>query len=134
MPHAPDDWISEIAEAYYDAYKSMLFGIFAGQKITEKELFHMTPQLCLKFRGIQRTKANVDKATEAMLASYVATEDQTECIFNNPHLAFGFGYLASHYGMGLLREDEISEIMEYLEGHEIELKSAIEKKIKKTGV
>lgn len=131
MPRTPNDWISEIAEAYYDAYESMPFGILVGQNITEKDLFHMTPHICLKFRGIKRTKANVDKATEAMLASYVATEDQTEDIFTNPHLTFGFGYLASHYGIGLLTEDKISEIMEHLERHQSELKKAIEKKIKK---
>lgn len=134
MPRTPNDWISEIAEAYYDAYESMPFGILVGQNITEKDLFHMTPHICLKFRGIKRTKANVDKATEAMLASYVATEDQTEDIFTNPHLTFAFAYLACHYGMGLLTEDKISEIMEHLEKRQSELKKAIEKKIKKLDV
>lgn len=134
MPHTPTDWLSEIAIAYYDAYEAKPFGILVGQNITENDLFHMTPHICLKFRRIKRTKANVDKATEAMLASYVATEGQAEGIFNNAHLAFGFGYLACHYGMGLLTEDKVSEIMEYLEKHRIELKKAIEKKIKKNSV
>ena len=131
MPHSPDKWINEIAEAYYDAYEAKPFGVFVGQKITDKDLFHITPSLCLKFRGIERTKANVDRATEAMLTSYAATESQNEDIFANPHLAFSFGYLASHYGMGLLTEDEVREIMVYLEDNRIELKKAIEKKIKK---
>lgn len=131
MPHSPEKWIDEIAEAYYDAYEAKPFGIFVGQKITDKDLFHMTPSLCLKFRGIKRTKANVDMATEAMLTSYVATEDQTEGIFADPYLAFSFGYLASHYGMGLLTDEEVSEIMVYLEDNHIDLKKAIEKKVKK---
>lgn len=129
MPHTPSDWLAEIVEAYCDAYESIPFGIFVGQKIKEKDLFHMTPQICLKFRGIKRTKANVNKATEAMLVSYVATEDKTKDIFINPHLAFGFGYLGSHYGMGLLTEDKVSEIMEYLGEHQLELQKAIETKI-----
>ncbi len=40
--------------------------------------------VCLKFRGIKRTKARLDRATEAMLSSYVATEDQSDGIFANP--------------------------------------------------
>ncbi len=84
----------------------------------------------MKFRGIERTKANVDKATEAMLSSYVATEDQTDGIFANPSLAFSFGYLASHYGMGLLTDDEVTEIMDYLEDNHIELNKVIKKKRK----
>ena len=131
MPYSPDKWINEIAEAYYDAYEAKPFGVFVGQKITDKDLFHMTPSICLKFRGIERTKANVDRATEAMLTSYAATESQNEGIFANPHLAFSFGYLASHYGMGLLTEEEVREVMVYLEDNRIELKKAIEKKIKK---
>jgi hypothetical protein len=134
MPHTPADWLSEIAAAYYDAYEAKPFGFFVGQNITEKDLFHMTPPICLKFRRIERTRANVDKATEAMLSSYVATEDQTKDIFTNPHLAFVFAYLACHYGIGLLTEDKVSEIMEYLEGHQSELKKAIEKNIKKNDV
>ena len=131
MPYSPDKWINEIAEAYYDAYEAKPFGVFVGQKITDKDLFHMTPSICLKFRGIERTKANVDRATEAMFTSYAATESQNEGIFADPHLAFSFGYLASHYGMGLVTEDEVREIMVYLEDNRIELKKAIEKKIKK---
>jgi len=134
MPHTPTDWLSEIAAAYYDAYETKPFGILVGQNITENDLFHMTPHICLKFRRIKRTKANVDKATEAMLSSYVATEDQTKNIFTNPHLAFAFAYLACHYGMGLLTEDTVSEIMEYLEGHQSELEKAIEKRIEKNDV
>lgn len=134
IPHTPADWLSEIAAAYYDAYEAKPFGFFMGQNITEKDLFHMTPPICLKFRRIERTRANVDKATEAMLSSYVATEDQTKDIFTNPHLAFAFAYLACHYGIMLLTEDKVSEIMEYLEGHQSELKMAIEKNIKKNAV
>jgi hypothetical protein len=104
MPNTPHGWIAEIAEAYYDAYEAIPFGLLTGQKITEKELFHMSPHICLKFRGIERTKKNVNRATEAMLSSYVATEDQTDGIFLNPYITFSFGYLASHFAMGLLSE------------------------------
>ncbi|MBI3815602.1 MAG: hypothetical protein HY279_14190 [Nitrospinae bacterium] len=130
MPHTPTAWLSEIAEAYYDAYEAMPFGAFVGQNITEKDLFHMTPHICLKFRRIKRTKADVDKTTEAMLSSYVATKDRSKDIFINPHIVFAFAYLACHFALGLLIENKVSEIMEYLEGHQRELKEAIERKIK----
>jgi hypothetical protein len=131
MPLSFNEWLSEIACAYLDAYEAIPFGKFVGQKITEKELFHMTPEICLKFRGIKRSKKNVNKTTEAMLASYVATEDQTEGIFKNPHLAFCFGYLACHFALGLLTENEVSEIMDYMEQHQTELKTEIKDRIKR---
>jgi hypothetical protein len=129
MPLTTADWITEIAEAYYDAYEAIPFGLLTGQIITEKELFHMTPGICLKFRGIERTKKNLNRATEAMLSSYVATDDQTDGIFSNPHMVFAFAYLASHFGMGLLSENKVSEIMEYIEEHQRELKTAIKQKM-----
>lgn len=129
--HSFNDWISEIADAYLDAYEAIPFGKLIGEKITEKELFHMTPEICLKFRGIKRSKKNVNKTTEAMLASYVATEDQTEGIFKNPHLSFCFAYLACHFALELLTQNQVSEIMDFIEEHQAELKKAIKDRIDK---
>jgi len=131
LPQTPSDWIKEIAEAYHDAFEAKPFGIFVGQKITGKDLFHMTPYICLKFRRIKRTKANVNKATEAMLSSYVVTEDQSDDIFANPYITFSFCYLSSHYGLGLLTDDEVRDIMVYLEENYIALTETIEEIIKK---
>ncbi len=131
MPHSSNEWLFEIAEAYLDAYSAIPFGKFVGQKITEKDLFHMTPHICLKFRGIKRSKKNVNKTTEAMIDSYVATEDQTKGILRNPHLAFSFGYLACHFALGLLTENEVAGIMDYLEQHQTELKNEIKDRIKR---
>jgi hypothetical protein len=131
MPNTPGEWITEIAEAYYDAYEAIPFGLLTGQKITENKLFHMSPHICLKFRGIERTIKNVNRATEAMLSSHVATEDQTYGSLSNPYVSFGFGYLASHFAMALLSEEKVAEIMEYIEKHHKELKTAIKQKINK---
>ncbi len=111
MPDTTDGWLAEIAQAYCDAHESIPFGALTGESISEKELFHVAPQICLKTRGIERTAENIGRATEAMLASYVATKDSAKCIFGNPQLAFAFAYLASHFGMKLLTEEEVSEIM-----------------------
>lgn len=134
IPNTFDSWISEITEAYYDAYQTIPFGIFVFKRIKEKDLFQMTPQICIKFRGIENSKTNLNKSTEAMLSSYVSTEEKNKSIFINPYLSFAFGYLASHYGLGLLSEKKINTIMEYLEKHQIELKSKIDTRCKKKSV
>ena len=126
MPSTPKQWLSEIAVAYLDAQEAKPFGIFVGQKMTENDLFHMAPAICLKARGIKAI--NIDKATEAMLSSYIGTKDQVEDVFRNPYLLFGFAYLASHFGMELLAEEKVSEIMEYLEEHQQELGEHINNK------
>jgi hypothetical protein len=128
LASTPGEWIIEIAEAYLDAYDAISFGTFVGHSITETELFQMAPQVCLKFRGIRQSRANVKKATEAMLSSYVATQDHDDHIFQNAHIAFSFAYLASHYGMGLLSEAQVAEIMDCIESHAIVLGKAIEKR------
>jgi hypothetical protein len=58
IPQTKSEWIDEIAEAYRDAEEAMPFGKFVGEDIGEKDLFHMAPAICLKFRGIRRTKAD----------------------------------------------------------------------------
>ncbi len=129
MPPTHKEWLSEIAEAYLDAYEAIPFGQMVGQEITEKELFHMAPEICLKFRGIKRSKKKLDIATEAMLSSYIATEDQTKDIFKNPLITFCFAYMVCHFAIGLLQQNEVAAIMNYMEEHQEEIKEAINKRI-----
>ena len=134
LPSTPREWIGEISVAYLDAHDAMPFGPLVGQVITENDLFQMAPQVCLKFRGIKASRANTNRATDAMLTSYVATRDHDKKIFNNPHIAFSFAYLASHFGMDLLSESQVGEIMDYIESHASALAKGIgEKKRKKNG-
>lgn len=132
MPDTVADWLSEIAEAYCDALETIPFGVFAEQDILKNELFHLGPLICLKMRGIERTESNVNKVTEAMLSSYVASKEHIKGIFENPILAFAFAYLASHYAMGLLPEEKVSEIMQFLDLRRIEFARRIKKEIRKT--
>jgi len=129
IPATPEQWLQEIAAAYKDAYDAIPFGPLTGQKFTENDLFHLTPAICLKFRNIKSTKALHKKVTEAMLSSYVATKDNVDGIFDNPHVAFPFCYLASHFGMELMTEYEVEEIMVYIEDHQTELSKAIKKAV-----
>ena len=57
----------------------------------------------------------VDAATEAALSSYVASQEQAGCAFDDPYLAFAFCYLASHFGLGLVSEGCTEEVMAFLE-------------------
>jgi hypothetical protein len=132
VPETTEGWVGEIADAYCDAYETIPFGVFTGEPIKEEELFHVAPQICLKLRGIEMTPENLGRANEAMLASYTVTKEQVEGVFDNPLLVFAFAYLASHFGMKLLAEDKVSEIMEFLEMRPIKLIKAVRTKIRKT--
>ncbi len=74
LPSAPAEWMKEIAAAYLDAEEAIPFGPAAGVTLTKKDLFHMAPAVCLKFRGLEQKK-NIKKVSEAALNSYVATLD-----------------------------------------------------------
>lgn len=125
IPTVPAEWQKEIAAAYLDAEEAIPFGPMAGVTITEKELFHLAPRVCLKFRGLGQSKKNVKKVTDAALSSYVATNDIAPESMADPHMAFAFCYIASHFGMGLLTDEEATGILEYVEKHIEELRGMI---------
>ena len=128
IPQSKSEWIDEIAEAYHDAEEAIPFGKFVGKNIEEKDLFHMAPDICLKFRGVKKTKSNLKKVTEAALSSYTETKELIGQILDDPHISFAFCYLASHFALGLVDEKEINEIMEYIEEHRKELANTIAKR------
>jgi hypothetical protein len=115
VPTSPEGWLREIAAAYQDARAAIPFGPAVGETFGEAELFHLAPVVTLKFRGLPQSNARLRAATEAALASYVATRDDNAGVFGNPHLAFAFCYLASHHGLGLLGVSRAEELIEYLE-------------------
>ncbi len=125
LPSAPAEWLNEIAAAYRDAEEAIPFGPMAGVTITEKELFHLAPRVCLKFRGMGQSKKNVKKVTDAALSSYVATLDTAQEAMADPRMAFAFCYVASHFGLGLVSDEEATGILEYIEKHLEELRWVI---------
>ena len=128
IPQSKSEWIDEIAEAYHDAEEAIPFGKFVGKNIEEKDLFHMAPDICLKFRGVKKTKSNLKKVTEAVLSSYTATKELIGQILDDPHISFAFCYLAGHFALGLVDEKEINEIMECIEENRKEPAKAIAKR------
>jgi len=114
-PTSLEAWLNEIATAYRDAYDTLPFGELVGQPMTEANLFHLSPAVCLKFRGIKESKSNLKRATDATLLSYVATREIVDDMLDVPQMTFAFCYVASHLGLDLVDEEEASQILDYIE-------------------
>jgi hypothetical protein len=124
VPTTREAWLQEIAAAYADAHLAIPFGPLVGAELTENELFHLAPAVCLKFRGLARSKAALERATEAALASYVAMtvrDAKSLARLSSPHMAFAFCYVAAHFGLDLVTEDEASGALDYIARHRKEL-------------
>ena len=103
-----------IVRAYHDAAEAIPFGPLADCDMSEADLFHLGPSVCLKFRGLKQSEANLKRATDAALSSYVATSDLGGDLLNRPQVAFAFCYVASHFGLGLIDESTASEILDHI--------------------
>jgi hypothetical protein len=112
MPDSPEAWLDEIAAAYRDGQEAIPFGPLVGQDVKAEDLFHLAPLVCLKFRGIKGTRRILEKATDAALASHVATKERIPEVLAVPQLAFSFAYLASRFGPNLLDEQQVEAVTE----------------------
>jgi hypothetical protein len=121
IPKTTHDWLDEIARAYMDAREAIPYGVFGGQSITEKDLYHMAPAVCLKFRGIKKSKRALEEATVAALTSYSVMQGSAGELLEIPHISFAFCYLASHFGLDLVDEDLVNSVMEFIVGHQGDL-------------
>ncbi len=117
IPSTPDAWLQEIALAYLDAAETKPFGPLTGQSITDEDLFHLAPAICIKFRGIKQTKKILEQVTEAALSSYIATKDKTENVFDHHEIAFAFCYVTSHFSLDLLDDEVARELLAYIENN-----------------
>ncbi|TMQ69877.1 MAG: hypothetical protein E6K81_13945 [Candidatus Eisenbacteria bacterium] len=115
LPATPEAWLEEIRAAYADAREAVPFGPVVGHRFDEAELFHLAPAVALKFRSLPARAATLKRATDAALASYVANLAGQGSALSDPRLAFGFCYLASHYGLGLVEMPAVESAMEFLE-------------------
>jgi hypothetical protein len=115
IPNTPEEWLDEITLAYADAKEAIPFSSITGADMTEDDLYHLAPIVCLKFRGIKNTKKVLKQATESALSSLVATSSIYEDVLLNPMLSFSFCYLSSHFGLDIIEEDLTHETMDYIE-------------------
>ncbi len=115
LPQTPEQWFKEILLAMKDAREAIPFGPLTGTTITEADLFHLAPLVCLKFRGRKLTGKEADRIREGALANYVVNSEKG--LEGNPQLAFALCYVAAHLILDLVNEPSAEEIMDYCEDH-----------------
>ena len=118
LPQTPPEWLHEIALAMADAREAIPFVWVTGHKMTEADLFHLAPRVCLKFRGRKASEREVERVTEIALANVVVNSDPATAdhdLPNRPFLAFALCYLASHLALDLIDEQEADQILIYCE-------------------
>jgi hypothetical protein len=117
LPTTPDQWLDEIRLAIADARETEPFGLLTGQPITDANLFHLAPLVCLKFRGLDfRNDELRRKVTEGALANYVANSDPDGIdhgLESRPLLAFAMCYIAAHYVLDLIDDGEAESILNH---------------------
>jgi hypothetical protein len=115
LPRTPDQWLTEIVLAWKDARETKPFARLTGTNLTDADLFHLAPLVCLKFRGRKPTGAEADRVTKGALANYVVNTEKG--LTSNPKLAFALCYVAAHLVLDLVDEQTAAEIMGYCEEH-----------------
>jgi hypothetical protein len=125
IPKSSKGWLKEVAEAYKDARGVNSWSRVTGVDVGGDDLFHLAPSVCLKFRGLKLSGRKAKKATEAALASYVATKDQEPDVMSLPHIAFAFCYLAAHLGLDIVEGSNVEKLMDYVVTHERDLAALI---------
>jgi len=119
LPKTPDEWLDEIKLAIDDARETGPFGDLIGHPITDANLFHLAPLVCMKFRGLDHRDEELRrKVTEGALATYVANSDPDGIdhgLEQKPMLAFAVCYVTAHYVLDLIDEQEVSAALDYCE-------------------
>lgn len=114
LPQNPVEWLEEIRDAMLDACDTEPFGILTGHPITDDNLFHLAPLVCLKFRGRKTKGPEAKRVIETALANYVANSDQ-HGLKSKPMLAFVLCYVGAHLALDLLNEQDADAILSYCE-------------------
>ncbi len=120
MPSTPVQWLDEIRLAIKDARGTKPFGWLVGQRITDANLFHLAPLVCLKFRGRKQTGKEADRVIKTALANYVVNSDPEGIdhgLSHKPLLAFALCYMAAHLVLDLIDEERAEAILNYCEEH-----------------
>jgi hypothetical protein len=112
LPLDPASWVTELRAAYEDAYQALPFMPLVGVPPSRKQLFHLAPHVAIKFRGLPESERRA--AVEAALASIAASEGAA-APQQDPFTIFAFSYLAAHFGLGLVSEEDVQNIMGLVE-------------------
>jgi hypothetical protein len=120
IPRTVTEWFKEIGLAIADAQAAKPFGHLIGAPITDANLFHLAPLVCLKFRGRKLTGNKAKRVTKTALASYVVNSDPDGVdhdLASKPLLAFAVCYVTAHNALDLVDEQEAEAILNYCEKH-----------------
>ena len=121
QPTTPDEWLDEIRQAIADAREAELFGELIGQPITDANLFHLAPLVCMKFRDIDKRNEELRRrVSDGAMATYIANSDRdgvADGLKQRPLLAFALCYVSAHYILELVDEREAESILSYCEEH-----------------
>ena len=120
-----EGWIIEIMDAYNDARAAIPFAEAAGKAMSEADLFHMAPLVCVKFRGLIGSEESLKHARDAAIGSYIANQEAGNRNLNDPVMAFSFCYMLAHYGLGLLDDEKTQEILKFIEIQLAKMKTAL---------
>jgi hypothetical protein len=115
LPRTPEQWLEEILLGWKDAGDTKRFARLTRTKLSNADLFHLAPLVCLQFRGRKLTGKEADRVTEGALANYVVNTEKGLKL--SPKLAFALCYVAAHLVLGLVDEPTAGEIMGYCEEH-----------------
>jgi hypothetical protein len=116
----PEGWLLEIRLAIKDARETEPFSTLTGERITDANLFHLAPLVCLKFRGRRLIGSESDRVTETALANYVVNSDPEGIdhgLQAKPLLAFAVCYVTAHLALDLIDEQHADAILNYCEEH-----------------
>ena len=120
IPRTVAAWFKEIRLAIADARETEPFGRLIGEPITDANLFHLAPLVCLKFRGRKLVGREADRVTETALANYVVNSDPEGVdhgLESKPLLAFAVCYVTAHLALDLVDEKKAEAILDYCEKH-----------------
>jgi hypothetical protein len=120
IPSSVSNWFDEIKLAIADAREAEPFGRLIGQPITNANLFHLAPVVCLKFRCKKLRGGDAKRVTETALANYVVNADPDSVddgLESKPSLAFAVCYVTAHLALNLVDEKQAEEILSYCEEH-----------------
>jgi hypothetical protein len=120
IPRTVAGWFDEILLAIADARGAESFGELTGQPITNANLFHLAPLVCLKFRGRKLAGREADRVTKTALANYVVNSDPDGVdhgLESKPLLALTVCYVTAHLALDLVDEEQAESILNYCEEH-----------------
>jgi hypothetical protein len=94
--------------------------VLAGERITDANLFHLAPLVCLRFRGGKLIGREADRVTESALANYVVNSDPDRMdhdLETRPLLAFVVCYVTAHLALDVVDEQKDGAILNFCEEH-----------------